>query len=215
MTMTAPVSDVATLDIGLRPRRANGQDLPMLVETLVAAFLDDPVMTWWIPDAHRRPEILRAIFEITVDVNQPYGELYTTDPTPVAGAVWTPPGCQPSGEDAEQLVACYVEAAEETSERLLAALELMDERHPQEPHDYLFFLGTRPGWQSRGLGSALLREVLERCDREGRPAYLEASSETNQRLYRRHGFEVTGEIRLPDGPSMWPMWREPKYGRSR
>jgi ribosomal protein S18 acetylase RimI-like enzyme len=207
--MTAPVSGAATFDTGLRPRRTAGQDLPMLVETLVAAFVDDPLMSWIVPDGLRRPQILRAFFEIAVDVNQPYGELYTTDPVPVAGAVWVPPGCQPTGEHAEQLAACYVEAAGEFADRTVAVLERMEECHPQEPHDYLFLLGTRPEWQSRGLGSALLREVLERCDQEGRPAYLEASSEGNKRLYLRQGFEVVGEIRLPDGPSMWPMWREP------
>jgi ribosomal protein S18 acetylase RimI-like enzyme len=207
--MTAPVSDMASFDTGLRPRRAAGRDLPMLVETLVAAFVDDPVMTWCIPDARRRPQILRAIFELTVDVNQPHGEVYITEPTPVAGAVWIPPGCQATGEDAVQLVAWNLEATEENSERARVALELMDQCHPQEPHEYLFVLGTRPEWQSRGLGSGLLRDVLASCDREGRPAYLEASSDGSRRLYLRHGFEVTGEIRLPDGPSMWPMWREP------
>jgi GNAT superfamily N-acetyltransferase len=211
--MTAPVSNAATFDTGLRPRRTAGQDLPMLVETLVAAFVNDPLMTWIVPDGLRRPQILRAFFEIAVDVNQPYGELYTTDPVPVGGAVWVPPGCQPAGEHAEQLAACYIEAAGEFAGRTVAVLEQMDEHHPQEPHDYLFLLGTRPEWQSRGLGSALLREVLERCDREGRPAYLEASSEGNRRLYLRHGFEVVGEISLPDGPSMWPMWREPSAGK--
>jgi predicted GNAT family N-acyltransferase len=55
----------------------------------------------------------------------------------------------------------------------------------------------------------LLREVLQRCDRDRTPAYLEATSPENVRLYRRHGFEVTGEICLPDGPSLWPMWRAP------
>jgi GNAT superfamily N-acetyltransferase len=211
--MTAPVSRAATFDTGLRPRRTAGQDLPMLVETLVAAFVDDPVMTWCISDSHRRPQILRAFFEIAVDINQPYGELYTTDPVPAAGAVWVPPGCQPTGEDAEQFTTWYIEAAEEYADRAVAILERMDECHPQEPHDYLFLLGTRPEWQSRGLGSALLRAVLDRCDQEGRPAYLEASSEGNRRLYRRHGFQVTDEIRLPDGPSIWPMWREPSIRR--
>ena len=211
--MTAPVSQMASLGTGLRPRRVGGQDLPLLVETLTAACMDDPVTTWLIPDARRRPQILRAIFEVTVDVNQPYGELYTTDPTPVAGAVWIPPGCHPTGDEAKELVTWYAEAAGENSERATAVLELMDECHPQEPHDHLFFLGTRPEWQSRGLGSALLREVLERCDRERRPAYLAATSEGSRRLYVRHGFEVTGEIRLPDGPSMWPMWREPANHR--
>jgi hypothetical protein len=51
--------------------------------------------------------------------------------------------------------------------------------------------------------------VLERCDREGEPAYLESSKEQNIPFYSRHGFEVTGQLDLPDGPSMWPMWREP------
>jgi GNAT superfamily N-acetyltransferase len=93
---------------------------------------------------------------------------------------------------------------------LFGVLELMAEQHPTESHWYLIFLGTRPGWQGRGLGSAVMRPVLETCDDWGLPAYLEATSEHNKRLYQRHGFEVVGEIRLPDGPSLWPMWREPR-----
>ena len=208
--MTVPISDTATLEGGLLVRKATGQDLPAVVETLTAAFFDDPLMSWWVLDPARRSEILRAFFEIIVDVNHPHDELYTTSTVPAAAAVWVPPGCQPSGQDAERLVARCVDAAEETSERLLAAFELMDQHHPQQPHAYLFLLGTRPQWQSRGLGSALLREVLERCDRDATPAYLEASSEGSKQLYLRHGFEVTGEIPLPDGPSFWPMWREPR-----
>jgi ribosomal protein S18 acetylase RimI-like enzyme len=208
--MTIPISDTATLEAGLRVRKATGQDLPAVVQTLTVAFFDDPVMTWWVPDPARRSQILSAFFEITVDVNHPHDELYTTTTVPAAAAVWVPPGAQPSGEEEERLVARWGDAAEETAERLLAALELMDQHHPRQPHAYLFLLGTRPQWQSRGLGSALLREVLERCDRDATPAYLEASSERNQQLYLRHGFEVTGEIPLPDGPSLWPMWREPR-----
>ena len=96
------------------------------------------------------------------------------------------------------------------AQTLFEIFERMDDAHPHEPHHYLFLLGTRPEWQSRGIGSTLLRSVLERFDRDAMPAYLEATSEGNKRLYLRHGFEVTGEIELPDGPSMWPMWRTPK-----
>jgi ribosomal protein S18 acetylase RimI-like enzyme len=195
-------------DLGVR--KATGADLPAVVETLTAAFFDDQFFVWWVPDPWRRRQLLPPYFEITVDLNHPHGEIYTAAPVPAAAAVWIPPEHQPVGEAAGEMLAAYAEAADETAERLVTAFTLMDEVHPTQPHAYLFLLGTRPPWQNQGLGSALLREVLEWCDRDRIPAYLEASSAANQRLYQRHGFEVTGEIVLPHGPSLWPMWREPE-----
>ena len=47
--------------------------------------------------------------------------------------------------------------------------------------------------------------------RRGRvAAYLESSKEQNIDLYARHRFRVTQELRLPDGPKLWAMWREPR-----
>ena len=41
------------------------------------------------------------------------------------------------------------------------------------------------------------------------PVYLEASAARNVPLYERHGFRLTGEpVTLPDGPTVWPMWRD-------
>jgi ribosomal protein S18 acetylase RimI-like enzyme len=208
--MTLPIPHDTIHDTTLAVRKATGRDRGLLVDTLTAVFHDDPVFVWWVPDLQRRPAILRGFFEVVVDVFAPRDELYLTEPEPISTAVWVPPGGQPGGDEEEQMVGSMVAAAAETSDRLLAALELMEEQHPHDPHAYLFFLATLPQWRSRGIGSAVMREVLDRCDRDGTPAYLEATSLDSRRLYLRHGFEVTGEIRLPDGPSMWPMWREPK-----
>lgn len=72
-------------------------------------------------------------------------------------------------------------------------------------------LGTRTALQGKGIGSALLEPVLERCDAQGMPAYLESSKYSNIAFYNRHGFEVTGEIPLPlGGPVVWPMRRNPR-----
>jgi hypothetical protein len=56
-----------------------------------------------------------------------------------------------------------------------------------------------------------MEPVLDRCDREGVASYLEASSDRSRVLYERLGFVCTGSgIALPDGPTMWPMWRDPQ-----
>jgi ribosomal protein S18 acetylase RimI-like enzyme len=67
-----------------------------------------------------------------------------------------------------------------------------------------------PYHQGHGLGSTLLAYRTTRCDTEGLPAYLEATNPRNISLYRRHGFEVMGEIRSGDAPPLTPMHRPPR-----
>ena len=42
--------------------------------------------------------------------------------------------------------------------------------------------------------------------------YLEAD-ERSRLLYLKHGFEAITELRLPEGPSVFPMWRAPAIAR--
>jgi GNAT superfamily N-acetyltransferase len=94
-----------------------------------------------------------------------------------------------------------------------AALELVqivESRHPKTPHYYLGGLGTDPAWQKRGLGSAVLAPVLEICDRDGVPAYLESSKESNIAFYERQRFELIDEVSVPGSSvRLWLMWRDP------
>jgi hypothetical protein len=84
---------------------------------------------------------------------------------------------------------------------------------PHGSYWYLQFLGVAPAWQGQGIGSALMTPVLERCDREGVRAYLDATSERNKRLYERHGFVAQDRFAPPGGPPIWPMWRQPASDR--
>ncbi|RWA24040.1 hypothetical protein MELE44368_02175 [Mycolicibacterium elephantis DSM 44368] len=72
-------------------------------------------------------------------------------------------------------------------------------------------IGSDPSVRGGGFGRALMQSRLDRVDAEHAPAYLESSNPDNIPYYQRFGFEVTGEITLPDGgPKMWPMWRDPR-----
>ncbi len=96
-------------------------------------------------------------------------------------------------------------------QRGLAAEELMKKAHPEEPHWYLAIIGSDPDVRGQGFGNALMRSRLDRCDAEHAPAYLESSNPDNVPYYQRFGFEITGEIALPNGgPKLIPMWRAPR-----
>jgi predicted N-acetyltransferase YhbS len=72
-------------------------------------------------------------------------------------------------------------------------------------------VGTDPTVRGKGFGQLLMHSRLDRCDGEHAPACLEASKPELVPYYQRFGFDVTSEIKLPDGgPSLWPMWREPR-----
>ncbi|MEM7384737.1 MAG: GNAT family N-acetyltransferase [Verrucomicrobiota bacterium] len=61
-------------------------------------------------------------------------------------------------------------------------------------HLYLSHLYVKPGYQRLGLGSRVMKKLIDQSDRRGLPIRLVAlkESEVND-FYRRHGFVVTGE----------------------
>ena len=187
------------------------EDVPAAVATFVRAFYDDPLLAYMFPDLRTRGRSVRRFFKFQLTRTYlPRGLAYTTEDCRSV-ALWLPPKARAAGGVRDlvgQLRLLFI-----LGRRVGAALQvvqLVEARHPRAPHYYLGGLGTDPDWQGKGLGSAVLGPVLERCDREGMPAYLESSKESNISFYRRHGFQVTGEVSLPEGSvRLWLMWREP------
>jgi GNAT superfamily N-acetyltransferase len=194
-------------------RKATGDDTPRLAEALARSFFDDPVITWMIPDEERRRRTGARGFATWLErIYLPKGEVYT-DAARTGGALWAPPGKWriPVGLQLRLAPRFLRLFGVGRTPLILRGLAELDKSHPDDrPHWYLAILGTDPDHQGKGVGSALMQPVLERCDADGFGAYLESSKESNVPFYRRHGFEVTGEVRLPDGPPLWPMWREPQ-----
>jgi GNAT superfamily N-acetyltransferase len=183
-------------------RRSSDTDLPTLGRVLAAAFHDDPVISWMVPDAARRHRDLPAIMQLLAARLQPHGGNHLND-TATGAAVWAPPGAT--------FDPALAALAGDATARTGAMMELLDRNHPHEPdHLYLALLGVVPDHQGIGVGSALLRAVLERADRDGTPAYLEATSPRNRALYERHGFVAIRELRVDDCPPLVAMWREPR-----
>jgi GNAT superfamily N-acetyltransferase len=197
---------------GQTVRKATLDDVPELAKALALAFDGDPPMQWFLPDPATRVERARRLFDVMLRrVHLARDHCYTTDDL-AGGALWVPPGSWRLGVvEQVALLPGMLRVFGRGLGRAQRGLSVMESGHPRERHFYLDSLGVVPERQGRGLGSALMRPVLERCDADGVPAYLNAGSVRSRDLYRRHGFAVTEEFSLPDGgPPLWRMWREPR-----
>jgi GNAT superfamily N-acetyltransferase len=194
-------------------RRAGAEERAELSSTLAAAFYDDPVLGWLLPDEAVREDRLRRFFAIELrDMGFARGTVWTCDDH-AGAAICMPPGAWRL--PARVAVAHGSAFARAFGRRLPLAAALqatMDLRHERRAHWYVLAVGVRPEHQGRGLGSALLAPTLERCDREGLLAYLEASSERSAALYERLGFEHVRELRVAGSPPLWLMLRRPGRG---
>jgi ribosomal protein S18 acetylase RimI-like enzyme len=206
ITMTL-VDGARAAEPKLRVDAAPRDDAARLAHALARAFEDDPVFRWFSPDDGRRRAMLPDFFAVFVAAFMRHGETYIGGGG-AGAALWSAPGVDPIGADpayGERLA----EVAGADAPRLFEVVETLEASAPEEPHHHLQFLGVVPGRRGEGLGGALMAPVLERCDRDGAAAYLEATSDRNRALYERHGFRAYGAIRVPGGPALHQMWRDP------
>jgi len=174
------------------------------IATLVLAFVTDPVARWMYDDPHEYllhiPRLFRALGTSTFEAG---AAQRTSDGLGVA--LWLPPGVHGEDRPLEAVIAESIVGEKQTE--VAAIFEQTEHYRPAEPHWYLSLIGVEALHRNNGCGAALLRHRLRQCDREHLPAYLWSANPLNTTLYKRHGFEIAGTIRVGSSPSIYPMLR--------
>lgn len=185
-------------------RALNAREADRAATLITLSFVADPPSRWLWPDRaqflHAFPRFVHAFGGGAFEAGAAHA---TADFNGVA--LWLPPGASSDDAALEQLFNETV--SDELKTDVFLLFEQMAAYHPSEPHWHLPLIGVDPAFQHRGIGGALLRHALEKCDRDGLPAYLEATSRRNAALYARHGFERIGTIQSGDSPEIIPMLR--------
>lgn len=186
-------------------RVAGPQDRSAGLATIVLGFGTDPFNRWLFPDAQRYLAAMPAMADAFGGRAFEYGTAHIA--ADFGGvALWLPPGVEP---DRDRLLGVLFDNISEAVAADLAGVGAgMAEYHERAGSCwYLPLIAVDPLHQGRGIGARLMVEALRRIDMDGAPAYLESSNPRNLTLYRRHGFEVMGEIRVGSAPPMVPMFR--------
>jgi len=178
------------------------------MSTILLGFAADPVARFFFPDPAQYLEIGLRFMEAFGGRAFDHGTAYIADGGK-AVALWLPPGIsadeETMGTIAEEAIALRPDLAKAAE----GVFEGMAKYHPKEPHWYLPLIAADPNWIGQGLGAALMKHALAKCDQNGVIAYLESSNPRNISLYERHGFRTVGKIQCANSPVLTPMLREP------
>ena len=198
--------------------RMQAGEEPAVIAALARAFHDDPLFGFFVPNLLKQMKSLIGFMTSGVKDARPFGDVWVAhnDGKVAGAAVWLPPGGYPRGVRRDLMtyvrtLPTFVHSGRRMP-RAVGLLGAVDKAHHElkGPHYYLAILGTDPEFQRTGAGSAVLAPVLERCDTQGLPAYLETQKEANVAYYARHRFELVQKIEHTGCPPIWTLLREPK-----
>ena len=193
-------------------RLASKEDAEAIKDLVKKVFRDDPLMVWFLLQDHRRAAAFETFYDFMVNTFcLPHGLCWVT-PDVSGAALWMPPGkWELTPIKQFSMIGVIVRSFGWRSLMLkYGERQKIDKCHPRKPHYYLAGLGVSQELRGQGVGSALIKPILDRSDREGIGCYLETSLERNLNFYQRHGFTVTQQLGIgPDKFPLWLMWRDP------
>jgi len=196
-------------ETGVTARPATWDDADAIADTMAKAFFDDPLICFLLKDEASRPAKMPKLFKLLFKLGLPHDACDVTSDYE-AVALWRPPGAWhiPYWQYLTNGAAFLDVFGFGGARHVTWVMDVIEKRHPHEPHYYLQALGTDTAKQGKGFGGVVIRRHIAVADAAGMPCYLESSKDTNIPIYKSFGFEVTGEIALPNGPTIWPMWRK-------
>ena len=192
--------------------------IPCAAAVMARAFAEAPRFRFLVPSGAQRPAKLRWYWGASIRASVLSGGVVQVVRSEAHGAVrgvaiWDPP--QQGRHSALTLVRSGIWAAPvrlgiSAYRRKRALGSLLSALDAPDPCWYLNAVGVEPSEQGEGLGTALLRFMLERVDEDALPSFLDTSVPDNLGYYERFGFRVTAESALPNGIPLWGMTRPPR-----
>ncbi len=174
---------------------ANYRDKSLVVDILSASFKDNKSVNYILPQAGSKEKRLRRLMSYSFDVCHLFGNVFLSDDQKAAALLIYPDKKRTTLKstwlDLKLAVGCIgisnlTKAMKRESE--------IKKMHPAIPFTYLWFIGVKPENQNAGLGTVLLKEIMNYSQSQNRPVLLETSTERNLPWYKKNQFEIYAEL---------------------
>ena len=163
-----------------------------VIEILSECFETNKSVNWIVKQDEKRKERIRYLMEYSFEACVEIGQVYLTDNVSGVIIYSNSDDKLPILKEAF-LTVQYVwkVTGVDGIGRALRREQYVNQFHPTDQEFlYIWFIGLKKTEQGKGLGSAMLHEVIDKSNKEQIPIYVETSNERSLNFYSKHGFEV-------------------------
>lgn len=178
-------------------RRATVNDRQLVIDILKKSFEDNRSVNYVVKQDQKREDRIKGLMQYSFDVCNSFGEVWISEDLQACALLLFPDKKRTSLKTIlwDLKLALSVIGLDRVT-AVLRRESMIKNFHPKKPFAYLWFIGVNPAKQNKGIGSAFIQEVIEKCEQDQRPIYLETSVERNLPFYKKFGFEIFQSLDL-------------------
>jgi hypothetical protein len=172
-------------------RKGDKSDKKIIVEILLQSFVDNKSINYIIKQDDKRISRIRELIEYSFEVCRLFGSVFINKQRNACALVLYPDKKRVSFKSV-LLDAGLIFSATGVGNifKAMKREAAIKKQHPKELLYYLWFIGVNPAEQNKGIGSALLKELIADSLSQKRVLCLETSVERNLPWYKKNGLAV-------------------------
>jgi ribosomal protein S18 acetylase RimI-like enzyme len=175
--------------------KADYTDKPIVIDILCGSFDTNKSVNYVVKQDGRRKERIRNLMDYSFELCYMFGEVLLSSDKKACALILFPDKKKTSLKtillDVKLATSCI------GITRVFKVLERdskIKSFYPKHPVYYLWFIGVASDSQHKGIGLALLNDIVKESDSMQRPIYLETSMPENIDFYKKARFEVYNEL---------------------
>lgn len=178
-------------------KKARYTDKDLVVDILTRSFNANQSVNYIVKQDEKRIKRISALMDYSFEVCYMFGDVFLSNDEKACALVLYPDKKKTTFRsillDAKLIISCVgVKNIRRTLDRetKIKQVQVKDRMY------YLWFIGVNPEYQNTGIGTGLLKEVINDSQIQNRPIYLETSTLKNLPWYESQGFKVYHELDL-------------------
>src|ERR1035437_422831 len=177
--------------------RAEYNDKNRVVDILTTSFDDNKSVNYIIKHDKKRVKRIKKLMEYSFDMCYFFGDVFLTDDKKGCALILLPDKKKTNLKSillhVNLIFSCM---GLSNLKKAMDRESKIKKLQPEGLKYYLWFIGVDPDEQNKGIGSALLNEVIKEGLSKQRPIYLETSTLKNIPWYEKFGFKIYNKLDL-------------------